>query len=583
MFLRQATASQTRSTPIFVDSTDFKTVKTGLTIANTDVKISANGGAQASKNSGGGTHLGNGSYALTFDATDTATVGDFEVTINVSGALPVFFRFTVVEEAVYDMLFGASAIGYIANQPVDVNTIKTNPVVNAGTVTFPTGATLASTTNITAGTITTVTTVTNQLTAAQIATGVWQDATAGDFTTSSSIGKALYIANIAPGASGGHMISGSNAGTTTFGALTVTGATTLTGAVTGTNASNDLRGILLQATQTGVTIPTVTTVTNQLTGAAIATAVWTDTTAGDFTTALSVGKSIMNGVSLGTGLTVAAVSGAVGSVTGAVGSVTGNVGGNVTGSVGSIASGGITTASFASGAINAAAIAADAIGASELATDAVAEIAAGVWDLATSGHTTSGTFGAAMNAAGSAGDPWATSLPGAYGAGAAGYILGTNLNATVSSRASQTSLDTVDDYVDTEIATIVTQTGAGAIRTALGLASANLDTQLDALPTNAELATALGTADDATLAAIAALSIPTAAQNAAALLDLANGIESSITLRQALRLILAASAGKISGAATTTIVIRNVGDSKDRITATVDADGNRSAVTTDAT
>jgi cell division protein ZapA (FtsZ GTPase activity inhibitor) len=46
---------------------------------------------------------------------------------------------------------------------------------------------------------------------------------------------------------------------------------------------------------------------------------------------------------------------------------------------------------------------------------------------------------------------------------------------------------------------------AAGVRAALGLASANLDTQLDALPTNAELATALGTADDAVLAAIAAL------------------------------------------------------------------------------
>jgi hypothetical protein len=89
----------------------------------------------------------------------------------------------------------------------------------------------------------TVTTVSNQLTAAAIATGVWQDATAGDFSAASSIGKSLYIANVAPGASGGHMISGTNAGTTTLGALTVSGATTLTGAVTGTNASNDLRGI----------------------------------------------------------------------------------------------------------------------------------------------------------------------------------------------------------------------------------------------------------------------------------------------------------------------------------------------------
>ena len=37
-------------------------------------------------------------------------------------------------------------------QKVDVDTIKTNPVVNGGTITFPTTATLASTTNITAAT-----------------------------------------------------------------------------------------------------------------------------------------------------------------------------------------------------------------------------------------------------------------------------------------------------------------------------------------------------------------------------------------------------------------------------------------------
>lgn len=46
-------------------------------------------------------------------------------------------------------------------QKVDLETIKTNPVVNAGTATFPANATLASTTNITAGTIATVTNLTN--------------------------------------------------------------------------------------------------------------------------------------------------------------------------------------------------------------------------------------------------------------------------------------------------------------------------------------------------------------------------------------------------------------------------------------
>ena len=50
------------------------------------------------------------------------------------------------------------------------------------------------------------------------------------------------------------------------------------------------------------------------TAAAVATAVWTDTTAGDFTVGASVGLSVMNGVALGTGLTIVSVSGAVGSV-----------------------------------------------------------------------------------------------------------------------------------------------------------------------------------------------------------------------------------------------------------------------------
>lgn len=58
-----------------------------------------------------------------------------------------------------------------------------------------------------------------------------------------------------------------------------------------------------------------------------------------------------------------------------------------------------------------------------------AAIADAVWDEAISGHLTSGTTGAALNAAGSAGDPWSTVLPGAYGAGTAGYIVGATIKA----------------------------------------------------------------------------------------------------------------------------------------------------------
>lgn len=64
---------------------------------------------------------------------------------------------------------------------------------------------------------------------------------------------------------------------------------------------------------------------------------------------------------------------------------------------------------------------------------------------------------------------------------------------------------------------------------------------------------------------------------------LANVVEGSLTELHVLRLILAAVAGKLSGAATTSVAIRDVADSKNRIAATVDADGNRTAVTLDAT
>ncbi len=78
-----------------------------------------------------------------------------------------------------------------------------------------------------------------------------------------------------------------------------------------------------------------------------------------------------------------------------------------------------------------------------------AEIADAVWEEAIADHSgTAGSTAEALNAAGAAGDPWTTVLPGAYGAGSAGSIIGNNLNATVSSRATQASVDTVDSVAD---------------------------------------------------------------------------------------------------------------------------------------
>ena len=67
-----------------------------------------------------------------------------------------------------------------------------------------------------------------------------------------------------------------------------------------------------------------------------------------------------------------------------------------------------------------------------------ADVADAVWNETLADHLNAGSTGEGLNAAGSAGDPWSTALPGAYGAGSAGYIVGNRLDATVSSRSTLT-------------------------------------------------------------------------------------------------------------------------------------------------
>jgi hypothetical protein len=57
-------------------------------------------------------------------------------------------------------------------------------------------------------------------------------------------------------------------------------------------------------------------------------------------------------------------------------------------------------------------------------------------------------------------------------------------------------------------------------------------------------------------------------------------LEGTYTAADLVRLMSAALAGKISGAGTPTVTIRDVSDTANRIVATVDANGNRTAVTT---
>ena len=272
--------------------------------------------------------------------------------------------------------------------------------------------------------------------------------------------------------------------------------------------------------------------------------------------------------------------------------IVGNITGNLSGSVGSVT--GLTNAT----------------------------VADAVWDEDATAHQTQGTFGQAI------GDPAAdaNTIFGAVVTGAAGatvaadiiavkietaaivadtnelqtdWVDGGRLDLILDARASQTSVDdlptnaelatalgTADDAVLAQVALVKAKTDNlptdPADQSLIIAATDALATLIGDLPTNAELATALGTADDAVLAAIAALSIPTANANAEALLDRAAGVETNRTLRQALRIMLSALAGKASGLATSTATYRDTNDTVDRIVATVDVDGNRSALTLNA-
>jgi hypothetical protein len=88
---------------------------------------------------------------------------------------------------------------------------------------------------------------------------------------------------------------------------------------------------------------------------------------------------------------------------------------------------------------------------------------------------------------------------------------------------------------------------------------------------------------DAIASVIGADALDAAALKTDAVTELVNAllagvIEGAVTLKQSLQLSNAAAAGKLSGAGTTAIALRNLADTLDRIAATVDASGNRSAV-----
>jgi len=285
------------------------------------------------------------------------------------------------------------------------------------------------------------------------------------------------------------------------------------------------------------------------------------------------------------------------------------------------------------------AMASDTLTAAALATDAVTEIQSGLSTLNAAGVRSavglaSANLDTQLSGIQSDTDDIQTRLPAALVGGRMDANVGAMGADTLTSSALATS-------AVSEIQSGLSTLDAAGVRTAVGLATANLDTQLagiNAKTTNlpsdpadaSDIAAAFGTVNT-TLGTIAGYvdtevasikttveavkaktdNLPaspaatgdamtltsdydpakTAAQagddmgvtdaGADAILDRTDGVETGVTLRQAQRATLAVVAGKSNGVTTTTAHFRDTNDTKNRITATLDANGNRTAVTTD--
>jgi hypothetical protein len=140
--------------------------------------------------------------------------------------------------------------------------------------------------------------------------------------------------------------------------------------------------------------------------------------------------------------------------------------------------------------------------------------------------------------------------------------LQTSVNSANSSLGTiNTKIDTIDDFVDTEVAAIKAVTD-------------KLDTTLETTGPNWRYTvSALGNAPTGAGASVS--SIAAAVWNEA--------VDGAVTARESVRLVNSAVGGVASGLQTTVATFRDLANTKARITATVDADGNRTVVTRDLT
>jgi hypothetical protein len=142
-------------------------------------------------------------------------------------------------------------------------------------------------------------------------------------------------------------------------------------------------------------------------------------------------------------------------------------------------------------------------------------------------------------------------------------------------------LDTIDNFLDTEIGAIITS--LGTLDTKIDTIDNFLDTEIGSIITSlATIDGKIDVIDNLLDTEVAQIIADIAALNDISvndILDQVNGVETGLTPRQALRLICSTTGALMSGGGTGTETFRNaVANSANRVIATVDASGNRTAI-----
>jgi hypothetical protein len=426
VYLRQSTASQEVEIGPFVDSSDGNTEETGLTIANTDIKLWKSGATtQANKNSGGATHIAAGMYYIVLDATDTNTIGPMKISVHVSGALYVVESCVVLAGAVYDVLFGttapstlaAGALMGLADSAITTAKFAAN-AINAAAIAD--GAIDAAT--FAAGAINAAAIAADAIGASELAADAASEiatAVATALGTGSGLSALATAAELAkvPKSDGS-----ASWNATALAAINAEVDGALNTAIPGSPTANSINE-RIATMDDGLTAARLGTLTDWIDGGRLDLLL--DTLLTRLSSARAGYLDLLNTYLDATISSRLATSGYTAPPdAAAIRAAAGLAAANLDAQLAALAAY-IDTEVAAiledTGTTLPAAIAA-------VSAPSAAAVAAAVLDETLAGHAGAGSVGAAIAAAGAAGDPWIANLPGSYGAGTAGAIIGSFLS-----------------------------------------------------------------------------------------------------------------------------------------------------------